>query len=214
MIPPNLLQIPLYHITHINNLPNIIVAGGLWCDSERLRHGFQSINIAHQELKLRRMVTPVNLYPGKKIGDFVPFYFANRSPMLYSVHTGFVNGYAGGQGEIVYLVANIGRLLNCGKNWCFSDGHSVEAFSSFYNDLKDLDKIDWHLINNWSWRDTPEDNDRKRRKQAEFLVEDLVPLSAVSHIAVMNTVAQAQVAGILNNSNIQLALTIEPNWYY
>ncbi|MFA6101600.1 MAG: DUF4433 domain-containing protein [Victivallaceae bacterium] len=214
MMPPNPLQIPLYHITHIDNLPSILAAGGLWCDCERLRQGFRSINIAHPELKLRRMGTPVGLYPGKKIGDFVPFYFANRSPMLYSIHTGFVNGYAGGQGAVVYLVTDVGRLLKCGNNWCFSDGHAVEAFSGFYNELNDLDKIDWPLIGNWSWKNTLEDNDRKRRKQAEFLVEGSVPLSAVSHIAAMNAAAQAQVAGILNNSTIPLAVTIEPDWYY
>lgn len=37
------------------------------------------------------------------------------------------------------------------------------------NLLADLERLDWNAIRSRHWADTPEDPDRKRRKQAEFL---------------------------------------------
>lgn len=80
----------LYHITHVCNLPNIIKSGGLWCDKKRVGKGFDSTNIAHADIKERRLKIPVPLYSGTTLANYVPFYFCNRSPMLYSIHTGYV----------------------------------------------------------------------------------------------------------------------------
>lgn len=210
----DLLQIPLYHITHIDNLPGILAANGLWCDCEKLKREVNSINIAHSELKERRMGTSVPLYPHKKLGEFVPFYFTNRSPMLYAIHTGFVKGYKGGQESIVYLVSSIGEIMACRRNWCFTDGHAVEAISDFYNDLSDLEKLDWNVIDDWSWKNSADDNDRKRRKQAEFLVEAFVPLEVFLGIGVKSPAMQERVHKLLFGKNNPMAVSIEPDWYY
>jgi hypothetical protein len=52
-----LLSTPTYHITNINNLARIVQTGGLWCDTERLRQGFECVGIAHDHLKQRRART-------------------------------------------------------------------------------------------------------------------------------------------------------------
>ncbi len=208
------LSIPLYHITHIDNLPAIIESGGLWCDRARIEKGLNPINIAYQGLKERRMRAPVPLYPCKTLGDFVPFYFTNRSPMLYAIHTGFVEGYSGGQDAVVYLVTSIGELSACGRNWCFTDGHAVEAFTEFYNNIEELDKIDWDVIDDWSWHNTMEDNDRKRRKQAEFLVEEFVPIDSFSRIAVMNVTMKDNVTKLLAGLDSDFTVSCEPGLFY
>jgi len=208
------LQIPVYHITHVDNLPGIIESNGLWCDRKRMQQNLASVNIAHEELKQRRMKVHVPLYNPKTLGDFVPFYFTNRSPMLYAIHTGFVKGYAGGQEAIIYLITTVGQLLNCGRDWCFTDGHAVEAFSDFYNKLDELSNIDWNLIEQWSWKNTSTDQDRKRRKQAEFLVEDSVPFSAFSQIIVNNDYINEKVLKICIGHKGQISVIINPDWYY
>lgn len=58
-------DIPLYHITHIDNLTGILASGALWCDRERMLQGFQQVNIAYTSLKERRMGTSVPVFPGK-----------------------------------------------------------------------------------------------------------------------------------------------------
>jgi hypothetical protein len=103
---------PIYHITHIDNLPGILREGGLWSDAERLRRGLLVQSIAYQELKDHRSQRSVETLDGRpvaqagELSDYVPFYFANRSPMLYAIHTGYVEGYTGGQADVVYLVSS------------------------------------------------------------------------------------------------------------
>ena len=104
---------PIYHITHVDNLPGIVQAGGLWCDAVRRRQGFPCVGIAHENLKARRSRKSVQDGSGRPIAaggvlaDYVPFYFANRSPMLCAVHYKKIVGYAGGQHDIVHLVSAV-----------------------------------------------------------------------------------------------------------
>src|SRR5690606_28302780 len=100
----------LYHITHIDNLPGILSDGALCCDRVREEQKKLAISIAHQHIKERRAKRPVQTLEGRivaaggTLADYVPFYFAPRSPMLYTIDRGNVEGYAGGQKSIVYLV--------------------------------------------------------------------------------------------------------------
>ena len=75
---------PIFHITHVENLASIIREGGLRCDREAAERGLAEVGIAHQHIKDRRAGRRVPLPPGGTLDDYVPFYFAPRSPMLYS----------------------------------------------------------------------------------------------------------------------------------
>ncbi len=44
--------------------------------------------------------------PSGTLDDHVPFYFAPRSPMLYSIHGGYVEGYVVGQRSVIHLVSS------------------------------------------------------------------------------------------------------------
>ena len=46
--------------------------------------------------------------------------------------------------------------------------------------------IDWELMESKYWHDTDEDNSRKRRRQAEFLIHKFCPWRLVKEIGVMN----------------------------
>ena len=46
--------------------------------------------------------------------------------------------------------------------------------------------IDWELMESKYWHDTDEDNSRKRRRQAEFLIHKFCPWRLVREIGVMN----------------------------
>lgn len=88
---------PIYHITHGRNLAAIIAAGGLWCDAQIAARGLTPLGIAHQHIKERRKQRIVPCAAGGTLADYVPFYFAPRSPMLYAIHSGYVERYDGGQ---------------------------------------------------------------------------------------------------------------------
>jgi hypothetical protein len=83
----------VYHITHVQNLQSIIAHNGLWCDNSRQERELDTIGIAHDHIKQRRARRRVHLGAQGTLADYVPFYFAPRSPMLYAIHTGWVEGY-------------------------------------------------------------------------------------------------------------------------
>ena len=82
----------VFHITAIENLPLILAHGGLRCVSDLRRDGTAYANIAHSHLQDRRATTPVRCGPDGCLHDYVPFYFAPRSPMLYAIYKGNVAG--------------------------------------------------------------------------------------------------------------------------
>lgn len=125
--------------------------------------------------------------------DYVPFYFAERSPMLYTINRGNVEGYDGGQEPIVYLVSRINTIREHNRPFVFSDGHGTKAFTQFFADLADLSNVDWAIMKEKYWLDTDEDGDRKRRRQAEFLIHRECPWSAIRGLVVINASMQDSV---------------------
>lgn len=146
--------------------------------------------------------------------DYVPFYFAPRSPMLYSIKLGNVTGYTGGQASIVHLVVDAEQVAAAGLQFVFTDGHAVIDISQFYTSLSDLDKIDWAIMKERYWHDTNADLDRKRRRQAEFLVHEFVPWEMVTEIGVVSHAIATQVLGLLGGGAHQPVVPVQQSWYY
>jgi hypothetical protein len=204
----------LYHITHYSNLPSILCHGGLVANSGAKTRGISYVNIAHAGIQDRRLITSVPLPPYGTLHDYVPFYFAPKSPMLYAISKGRVEGYKKGQDEIIYLVSKIDIIHRSGLAYVFTDGHAIMGFTDFYNDLKDLHKIDWEVMNSQFWFDTEEDLDRKRRRQAEFLVHQFVPIHLFLGIAVKNNKMKQKVKEIIHKCNYDKPIAVRPHWYY
>jgi hypothetical protein len=204
----------IYHITSMRNLPNILKEGRLWCDRIVQQRSLAFISIAHQHIKDRRTQKQVLLPPGGVVADYVPFYFAPRSPMLYVINKGGVKGYMGGQGSILHLVSSAETVLQAGLPFIFTDGHAEMDISRFFTDLKDLKEIDWKIMHSHYWADILEDGDRTRRRQAEFLVHQFFPFHLFEAIGVMNPSMARQVSGLLQPLAYTPDIQVEPTWYY
>jgi hypothetical protein len=103
--------------------------------------------------------------------------------MLYSIHRGNVAGYTGRQEDITDLVSAVETAVAGERPWCFTDGHAVEAVTEFLIGAEHLNKIDWGVIEAQTWYNTPDFPDRRRRKQAEFLIHGSVPWSWIHRMA-------------------------------
>lgn len=205
---------PIYHITHMQNLAGIIARGGLIAQSGQASQGVSYCNIAHSTIQDRRSRTPVPCGPGGNLHDYVTFYFAPRSPMLYAIYRGNVDGCTAGQNDIVYLVSSAQRVHRSGSRYVFTDGHGIMALSDFYVDLKDLVQVDWRIMQDTYWADTNDDPDRKRRRQAEFLVHRNFDWNLVEEIAVLSQLEKNRVGSILNAAVHKPPILIRPDWYY
>ena len=96
--------------------------------------------------------------------------------MLLQLHTGRVENYDEGQEPLIYAVSTVETIAQAGLDFVFSDGHGIAAFTQWFDDLNDLDKVDWDMAYADYWADTVDDMDRQRRKQAEFLGASILPV--------------------------------------
>lgn len=136
--------------------------------------------------------------------------------MLLNLKTGRVEGYTEGQAPLIYLTTTLARVQAAGCRFVFSDGHGLATFTSWYDDLAQLGNIDWNLVGARYWADTPEDNDRQRRKQAEFLVWQSVDWSLIERIGVLNQTVKERVEGVLDEfpQRSRPPVEIRGEWYY
>ena len=134
--------------------------------------------------------------------------------MLYAIHTGGVEGYNGGQTEVVYLITSVNTVRRAGLPFVFTDGHAAMAISRQYTDPADLTRLDWPVIDANFWKNTEDDGDRERRKQAEFLVHDFLPWPLIRGIAVQTQPMADQVLALLAGQPYIPPVQVKPAWYY
>jgi hypothetical protein len=136
--------------------------------------------------------------------------------MLYQLKTGWVSGYQEGQEPLIYLVSTVQEIVAHGANFVFSDGHGIAAYTSWFDRLEDLDKVDWEAVNLTRWNAVQGDMDRQRRKQAEFLVHQRLEWGRILEIGVLNEVAKARVEGVFRGfpRALRRRIILRPEWYY
>lgn len=134
--------------------------------------------------------------------------------MLLAIHNGQVEGYEEGQRPIIYIVSSVKAVLEAGLPFVFTDGHATVAITKFFNDPRDLDKIDWELMKQKYWYDTISYPDRKRKRQAEFLVYQRFDWSLVLGIAVYDDEMKEIVKNILNDFGYNTYVGVRRDWYY
>jgi hypothetical protein len=203
----------IYHITHWRNLPEIIANDGLFCCAALKKHNVGYHNIANDDIQDKRATTPVPCGLGGCLHDYVPFYFAPRSPMLYVINCGGPR-YPERQVPVVHLVSSAQSVYVDNRPAAFTNGHAIMALSEFFTELKDLDKIDWPVMASRWWNDTQEHPGRKRRRQAEFLVHYHFPWSLVTEIAVVNRAVETEVQAVLQDAAHKPILRVRADWYY
>jgi len=204
----------LMHFTHEDNLGRILDQGGLLCDRACQTSGLNRRNVAYASIKEQRARTIVEVPPGGTVDQYVPFYFGPKSPMMLTYKSGNVTGKKEDLSELLYFVTAAENIAAAGLEFAFTDGHPIVEPRLFFNDLADLGEVDLALMTETWWYDTDEYPDRKRRRQAEFLVWEKVPLENFRGIATMNEGKRLQVLDFLQNRGIEMPCKSRPDWYY
>jgi hypothetical protein len=198
-------------MTHIDNLAQILRDGGLWCKSEVDARKVPHVNIGHGHIKDRRSVATVRVGTGGMVADYVPFYFHPKSPMLYAIMKGRVEGYHGGQEPVVQMCTTAQHIAQRGLPFVFTDRHAVLPYAHQSTDLSELDRLDWRVLRTKYWS---EDGDQRERRQAEFLVHRFVPLECISAIGVINAKLAKRVENELVFGAAGPRIEIRPEWYF
>ena len=152
--------------------------------------------------------------PKGNVHNYVPFYFGQRPPMLYVINKNNVQNYNEGQKPIIYICSNAEKVAQSTTEFVFTDGHAIMALTRFFEDLKNLHELDWDIINAQIWKDTTIYPDRKRKRQAEFLVYKRFPMELINEIIVIDKQMQNKVNLLLQANEVDLPVRICRNWYY
>ena len=112
---------PIHRLIHLENLRVCLQRGGLHAPKHTPNDGLSYKTIHNIDIQLVRHEKNIPCGPGGVIHDYVSFYFGPRSPMLYQLHTGMVNGYSEGQESLIYLVSNAQAVAKNGAGFAFSD---------------------------------------------------------------------------------------------
>jgi hypothetical protein len=207
---------PIYRIIHIDNLDICLQRRGLYAPNFTPNDGLVYQTIHNTDIQRQRQAFCLNCGPCGTIHDYVPFYFGLLSPMLFQLKTGWVAGYNGGQEPIIYLVSTAQAVHRAGTGFVFSDGHGIARFTDWYNDLANLSQVDWDMVYQRYWRDTVDDMDRQRRKQAEFLIHRFCDWNLICEIGVNNDRVKQRAEAIMNAypSPMRKPVRVRTEWYY
>lgn len=214
-------NIYIYRMTHIDNIPNILQTGITHKKSPNSNPNFMPIgDISLIDTRSTKRVRIDNgdilnfNAPTIILGDFIPFYFGIKMPMLYVIQNGgnFVKKATPAE-NIIYLACPINNIIQSGGVYYFSDGHATDSLSSFYDNTKinELPNIiDWNSIRAPFWGGH-ENLNIKRKKQAEFLVSDDLPGNFIIGFCCSNEETKVRLIGMgIQEDKIKVI----PNAYY
>ena len=146
--------IPIYRLIHIDNLPIYLQRGGMHAPNNVPNDGLEYRTIHNIEIQRERHKRPIPCGSKGTLHDYLPFYFGYLSPMLLQLCTGRVEEYDGGPSPLIYIVSSVQRIVISGLSFVFSDGHGIAAFTDWFDDMSQLIKVDWEVVNARYWSDT------------------------------------------------------------
>jgi hypothetical protein len=200
----------IYHITDVSNLAGILADGGLYSDAKMRALKREVTEIGYSHIKQRRLDEyKIKCCSGRAVGEFVPFYFCPRSPMLSTINRGSTGRPVGCQSTIVHLVSSFHTATSLGRQWAISDGNAGASYTNFSNGNDALQKVDWEIVGSNSWG-----GDRLHVKMTEFLISDFFPFASFVEIGCHNADVVKRVNKILGDAAASFEVHATPLWYY
>ena len=191
---------PAYHMTHVDNLERILLAKGI--KSKNSLGEVPHVDISNPDVQEGRAGIKIQL-SGRPLHDYVPFYFGFKTPMVACNQD--INN------ELIFLRVNLDILERPGT--LFTDGNARSEKTKFFEfrSAKDLVVLDAKAINSVKYSG---DTELKRRKQAEILVPDFLPIDEVFEIICFSNETGKRVLEKLQKHAIRIAISVNSGWYF
>lgn len=202
----------IWRITHRQNIPWIF-ANGLHAGNS-VSSSQNWVTIGNTELIDRRGHRPVPLSPHGVLNDYVPFYFTPFSPMMYNIYTGRGGVKKVLNSDIIILVSSMHKIANLQIPFVFTDRHAYPVTSQYYNQLADLTKIDWTLLQQRDFTRDPDAPEKVERYQAEALIFNHVPIEALIGTVCYTKEVQQELQTEASQQGINLDIHCIPSWYF
>ena len=203
----------IFRIVHVANVPWILEHGGLFCRNSPQQDP-NYINIGSIELIDKRSRRGVPVPPGGTLSDYVPFYFTPFSMMMYKIKTGHGGITKRANKDIVIFVSSIHRLRELGVPFLFTNQHAYPVDTDFYSDIADLKHIAWTQLQNRDFKTDDANPGKQLRYQAEALVHEHVPLSALLAIVCYNDEVKLNIEAMLQARGQNISVKTLTKWYF
>jgi hypothetical protein len=200
----------IFRIVHRENVPRAIKRGLYSRNSAAAKHKY--VEIGNTELIEKRRHREVGCAPWGTLSDYVPFYFTPFSPMLYNIKTGYNGIQKRPNPDIIIFVSSLHKLRKLDVPFIFTDRHAYLKFARFTSDLKNLDWIDWEILQKRDFK--KDDVDKFDRYQAEALVHNHVPTGALLGVVCYNNEVRDEVTAIAGENEVKVKVISQPGWYF
>lgn len=197
-----------FRLTHIDNIQYIMSHGLVRSVSTLRDENYVSIGDV-QVIQIRKD----RKYHGYCLSDYMPFYFGPRSPMLYVIQHGFNGVRKVAPENIVYCVVRIEDIIKNDVGCIFTDGHALSSLTNYYgkNELSILDSfVKYDDVYSAYWN-SEMDIDLKRRKEAELLINDDLPVQYIRGFVVYNETAKTR---LINIGVAAELIVVKPGFYF
>lgn len=196
-----------YHFTHLENIESIL-ENGLLSTNKKNERIIAHIDLANENIQLRRSEMEVPCEPKGTIHDYVPFYFTGRNPMLLGV----LNRKNIDQPLVVYIAVSIEKIVE--DNVIFTDASANTAIPpNFYTNPDDLKHLSWDLINSKKWSEN--DKNKLHKRMAEVLIKDNMPINWINAYHVYNDMAKDEIEKLYENHGLEKPkILYNPYFYY
>lgn len=199
----------IYYITVVDNIESFLNYGIL-SRNEILKRKIPYKDCSNATVQSAR--SKINI-GGLNLHDYANLYFGKRPPMHYNMV--FRQGIP--QQTICYICVKNDILLIPGMY--FTDGHIIYSYTSVYNDIKDLDKLSWNILNDPNFLAKNSDGSYKygnegkikRKKQAEVLIPHIIPPKYFKRIIVYSEDIKMRVREKIGNS---INIDVDRSFYF
>jgi len=189
-----------YHMTHMENLRPILQAGEL--RSYNLMKGQSYRNLANEDVQAGRAAIVVSASK-KPLHDYVPLYLGFKTPMvaINQAHNE----------DLLFLRFSLDILATPGS--IVSDGNARSNASKFYlfSGPDVFSNLDVAAVRSVKYA---KDSELKRKKQAEILIPDRLPMSQMLDMICYSESAQTRALSILSEFDIKKTVKINQGWYF
>lgn len=189
-----------HHMTHMDNLPSILQAKEL--RSYNLMRGHSYRNLANEDVQAGRAAVVVSS-SNRPLHDYVPLYLGFKTPMvaINQAHNE----------DLLFLRFSLDILAFPGT--VVSDGNARSNASKFYlfSGPDTFSNLDIAAIRSVKYARNPE---LKRKKQAEVLIPNRLPVSQMLDIICHDDSAKNRVLSILSEFGIKKSVKVNQGWYF
>lgn len=214
MLSPVPARIDLFRMVHHANIRHILEHG--LCNRNHPQFDPHYVDIGHPDIVGKRTAQPVGIEGYSDLGDYVPFYFCGHTPMLLNIITGKHGLIRRPQRDIVLIHCPLPRITGAGCRYFYTDGNAKVEISKVYTDLSDMDKLDWEAICSDDFRISVHGPDRIRRKHAEFLVREHVPVGCIASLIVLDPERKQELEALVQARGLSIPVIhdVKRKWYF